>query len=101
MLESRMQELVTSGRIVDIVMLVMVAELALLMWLSRRLSGKGFRPAAIIANIAAGGALVMSLRLALTGTTWGWIAACLVAAFLAHAIDIGIRLRDALGTTAR
>jgi hypothetical protein len=42
----------------------------------------------------------MSLRLALTGTTWGWIAACLVAAFLAHAIDIGLRLRDAFRTPA-
>jgi hypothetical protein len=81
-----MAEFVTSGRIVDIVLLVTLVEAVALLWL-RRIAAP-----AIAAMLAPGLCLMLALRAALTGAGWGWIAALLVLAGLTHLADLRQRL---------
>ena len=62
-------------------------------WLAFRSRSAGFR-LGLVANAAAGGSLLVALRLALGGSSWVWIAACLLAALAAHLIDLIGRLRS-------
>ena len=80
-----------SGRIVDLILVLVGAEI-LALWFWLRGSGSALR-LGVIANAAAGACLLLALRLALGGAWWGWIAACLAASFAAHLIDLIGRLR--------
>lgn len=81
-----------SGRIVDGITALIVAEaLCLLIWHCTR--GGGPAPAKFLPNLAAGLALVLALRAALTHASWPWIALALAASGVAHAIDLRMRLR--------
>ncbi|MGG5811054.1 hypothetical protein [Falsiroseomonas sp. CW058] len=87
-----MEEFFASGRAADLVLLVMAAEAALLLaW--RRRSGRGPSPGAVMALVLPGAALVLALRVALTGGWWGWVALCLLAALAAHLADLRGRWR--------
>lgn len=81
-----------SGRIVDLVIAVIVVE-ALVLVARHRLAGRGPAPASILPNLAAGLALALALRAALAGAAWPWLAAALLAAGVAHLIDLGLRIR--------
>ena len=86
-----LEALFQSGRIVDLILVLVAAEvLALWFWL--RGSSMALR-IGVIANAAAGACLLVALRLALGNAWWGWIAACLAASFAAHLIDLVGRLR--------
>jgi hypothetical protein len=77
-----MQDLIASGRIVDIILVVMLLEMGVLL-ATRRL------PAADIAFMMLPGAcLLLALRAALVGAPWGYVAASLAASFVAHMIDV-------------
>ena len=86
-----MEELITSGRIADIILVVIAAETVLIgvyFW------WKG-RPLALIAFAAsglAGGSLVLALRAVLRDSGWIYIAIYLLAALLAHLADLAMRL---------
>ena len=87
-----MAALVGSGRIVDLILLLVLVEAACLIgWRCR--SGRGPRPAMVIANLAAGGSLLLALRAALAGASWPWIACALGVALAAHIADLGLRWR--------
>jgi ABC-type spermidine/putrescine transport system permease subunit II len=87
-----MQALFGSGHAADLVLLVLLAEsVALALW--HRRTGRGLAPAALAGLVLPGIAFALALRAALTGAGWGWVAAALVAAFLAHAFDVVVRLR--------
>ncbi|GJD94629.1 hypothetical protein [Methylobacterium iners] len=87
-----MSELFASGRIIDLILVLVALEaVALLVWRSR--SGGGPAPLPLLCNLAAGAALMLALRGALTGASWPVIAACLVGALLAHVTELGLRLR--------
>ena len=86
-----MAELFESGRIVDLVLLLVVLEVAALPWLLQRL-GSSLRLAQLLPNIAAGAALFIALRLAISGAAWHWIAAAMIAALLAHLYDLNQRI---------
>ena len=45
----------------------------------------------LLANLASGGALLLALRSALNGAAWPITAACLLAALIAHLVDVGSR----------
>lgn len=81
-----------SGRIIDIVLLLVALEaLALAFW--RRRSGRGPTSLALLPNLLAGASLMLALRFALTGMSWVWIALMMVVSLVAHAFDLAARLR--------
>ena len=88
---SVLEQLILSGRIVDIMLAVFVLEIAALLLFR----GKQIRLLPLLANIGAGGSLMLSLRAALTEAGWMWIAAWLIAALVFHLWDLSYRLRPA------
>lgn len=87
-----MAEFFETGRIADLILLIMGLEIAAML-LFRRATGRGPSPAAILSLTGAGAGLVLALRAALTNMAWPWIAAALGMAFLAHIVDIVLRYR--------
>ncbi|WP_203071665.1 hypothetical protein [Falsiroseomonas ponticola] len=87
-----MDDFFASGRVADLVLLVLLLEAALLLAWHRR-TGRGLAPAAILGLALPGVALVLALRAALVGAGWPWVAAALSAAFAAHLFDLRLRLR--------
>ena len=86
---SFLEELIASGRIVDIMLAVFVLEIGALLVFKRR----EIRLLPLLANIGAGGSLMLALRAALTDAGWLWIAAWLIAALVFHVWDLSFRLR--------
>lgn len=82
--------LFASGRIIDAVLLLMLLEGALLLGLRAR-TGRGVAPKTLLTNLAAGAALMLALRAALTGAPWTTTAAFLAAALAAHLADLFVR----------
>jgi hypothetical protein len=87
-----MSALFFSGRIVDLIILLMVAEAAALV-AYRRASRAGPRFAVLLPNFLAGMFLLLALRAALTDAWWGWMAAALAGSLLAHLADLRSRWR--------
>ncbi|MDX2276553.1 MAG: hypothetical protein NW206_13970 [Hyphomonadaceae bacterium] len=81
-----MQDFILSGRAVDLVLLVIVAEFALLTWFGR---GQPRRTAIDwFFALMPGALLLLALRAALTGSDWPWIAVLIAASFPFHLIDL-------------
>jgi hypothetical protein len=87
-----MAEFFASGRVADLILLMLVLEGAALA-LYRRQTGKGVALGAILPFLLAGAAFALSLRAALTGAGWPLVALPLVGAFGAHLWDIAARWR--------
>jgi RsiW-degrading membrane proteinase PrsW (M82 family) len=87
-----LQNLIVSGRVVDLVLAVMVVE-ALLLWFYHRSTGKGLTAVEIIITMLAGVFLLIAMRAALTGGDWTLIAMCLTASFAVHLTDLALRWR--------
>lgn len=92
MRETGVVELFASGRIVDLILLFIGLELALLTLL-HRWRGMGVPPMELLGHLASGAALLLALRSALVGAAWIWTAAWLAAALVAHLIDLARRWR--------
>lgn len=87
-----MNELISSGRMIDLIIGCMLVEgVALLAYRAR--TGRGIAPRALAGNLLAGILLMLALRGALTGADWKWIALCLAAALPAHLADLALRWR--------
>lgn len=94
-MQSFVQTLVQSGRVVDIILLVMLAEAALVLYLLR---ARGMLSlAGMVGNLTAGASLVLALRLALQDAGWMPIAMLLLVALASHLVDLICRL----ATTSR
>lgn len=87
-----MSDLFASGRIVDLVLLLVALEAALLVW-HRRRSGRGVPVAEALAFLLAGACLMLALRAALMGASWEWVAAPMAGAGVAHLLDLRLRWR--------
>lgn len=74
--------LFASGHAADIVLAVIAAELA---WL---VTFGGWRVAQALLRLAPGAFMLLSLRAALTGSDWRWIALPLVLSFPVHLGDL-------------
>ncbi|GJE36982.1 hypothetical protein [Methylobacterium persicinum] len=85
-----MDALFTSGRIVDFVLGGVLAEAVLLVVLCRGL--RRFAPFA--ATLAAGAALMLALRAALTGAPWPAIAGWMLVGLAAHCVDLALRRKS-------
>lgn len=89
-----LESLLTSGRIVDLMILFLVLEIILITTL-RKTKGVGIAALPLIVNIGAGGSIMLALRAALTEAGWQWIAAFLLCALVFHAWDLAIRWQSA------
>lgn len=87
-----LQDLFATGRIADIILALVVAESVLLLMVRAKL-GRGPSPAAIIANLAAGAMLILALRSVLVAAHWNETALWLLAALVAHFMDLALRWR--------
>ncbi len=92
---SILEELIVSGRIVDIMLAVFVLEIAALLVFKRN----EIHLLPLLANIGAGGSLMLALRAALTDAGWTWIAVWLLAALAFHVWDLSYRLRPTAEST--
>ncbi len=81
---------ITSGRLVEgIVLLMLLEAAALLLW--RRRHGGGLPAGGTLAMLGAGLCLMLALRAALTGAGADSIALWLLLALVAHACDVAAR----------
>jgi hypothetical protein len=87
-----MADLFASGRLVDLILVVVLLEAAalLLYWARSR---RGIAPLDLLPNLCAGAFLLLALRAALAGVGWMIASLCLAAAGLAHLIDVSRRWR--------
>ena len=85
-----LESLVSSGRIVDIALAVLVVEVLVIIGV-RRVTGSGVATPSLLINAGAGGSLMLALRAALSGSAWTWVATFLVAALVFHAADVAER----------
>jgi hypothetical protein len=76
-----MEAFFSSGRAVDVVLLVLAAEAVWLKW-------RGGRWADIIPALLPAVLMMLGLRAALTGMAWPWIAIPLALAFPVHVLDL-------------
>ena len=88
-----MASLFASGRIVDLILAFTLVEAVAVVAYHRR-TGKGVPPADFLGNLLSGVFLLLALRAALAGAAWPWLAACLLAALLAHLADLGRRWKS-------
>ncbi|MFD2184423.1 hypothetical protein [Rhodoplanes azumiensis] len=82
-----MAELFASGRMIDLILALVVVE-AVALAVLHRITGRLPPLSRLLPNLAAGAFLLVAVRAALVGADWIWIAACLVAALMAHIADI-------------
>jgi hypothetical protein len=79
-----------NGRLIDLILILVLAEAIGLMML-RWTTGRGIAPSALLANLAAGAFLLAALRCGLSGAGVGWIGLCLALALVAHLTDLRAR----------
>ena len=82
-----LQQLVTSGRVVDVIIVFMALE-ALALHIYHRRTSLGPASADMLIMLLAGLCLLLALRAALTGAYWLWVAGFLAAALVAHLADL-------------
>jgi hypothetical protein len=87
-----MAELFASGRLIDLILIVVVLEAALLIFYWRY-TDRGIAPADLLPNLCAGAFLVVALRATIAGSGWMVSSGCLAAGGLAHLIDVYRRCR--------
>jgi hypothetical protein len=87
-----MAEFFASGRVADLILLMLVLEGAFLEIYHRR-TGRGIALRAVLPFLLAGAAFALSLRAALTGAGWPLVALPLMGAFGAHLWDLAARWR--------
>jgi hypothetical protein len=87
-----MAELFASGRLVDLILVIVAIEAAFLViyW---RSTGHGVSPGDLLPNLCAGTFLLLALRLSLGGAGWQLCCGSLAAAGLAHLVDLNRRWR--------
>lgn len=88
-----MSDIFASGRIVDLILVLMFMEAIVLTFYYRR-TGEGVTPSSVASLLIPGAFLLLAVRGALTGAAWHWIALLLLAAFMAHLADIKQRWRS-------
>ena len=87
-----MNEWFSNGRVVDVILVALALECALLVLLTRLGKRRQLDWAGWLPNVVAGGALLVALRFALADASWTWIAAALGLALLGHVADLRQRL---------
>ena len=87
-----MADLLRSGTLIDAILVLVFLE-ALLLFLLPRFFPSAPRFSRVLPTLLSGAALMLALRFALTDGPWTWIAGALLAALVAHLLDLGLRFR--------
>ena len=87
-----MQGLLASWALLDLLLVGLLLEAAILLILARR-TGRGIPPRSLAATLAAGGLILLAWRLSVAGAWWGWVGLALAAALAAHVADLAQRWR--------
>lgn len=82
--------LINSGRIVDVMVVFVVIEVAILIVYWRR-TGRGVPLIPLLANVGAGGSLMLALGASLKGYDAHVVAMCLLSSLVFHLTDLAIR----------
>ncbi|QIK38803.1 DUF3995 domain-containing protein [Caldichromatium japonicum] len=85
-----MSELFASGRIIDLIVGLLLAEGAGLVLYHRR-TGRGIPPRQLVGFLSSGVFLMLALRAALTNVHWLWIWLALLGALISHLADLALR----------
>ena len=85
-----LRELILSGRIIDIVLVVLLLELVAVTILYKT-RNKGIPPYPLMVNIGAGGSLALAIKASVTGAGWQWIAVWLITSLVFHVLDLSQR----------
>lgn len=83
-------DIISSGRIVDIMVVFVIIEVVVLIFYWRR-TGRGVPTVPLLANVGAGGSLMLALGATLKGFDAHVIALCLVSSLVFHLTDLAIR----------
>ena len=86
-----MAALFDSGAVVLAILVLVVIEGAALALFHRR-TGRGIAPLPLLANLLAGGCLMLAIRAALLDHPWPWIGLFMAFALVAHLVDFGCRM---------
>ncbi len=89
-----LQSLIDSGRIVDLMLVVLAIELVAVQ-VYRRRTGGGIAFVPMLLNLGAGGSLMLALRAALIGSGPLWIAVFLLSSLVFHVADQAARWETA------
>jgi hypothetical protein len=81
-----MSDWFASGRVADLILLVLLIE-GIVLYLRYRRVRRGIPPLDILFGLLAGAGLVLALRGALVGADWRWICAPLLLALVANLAD--------------
>ena len=87
-----MADLFASGRLIDLILILVALEAAVLLLLWRQAQW-GVAPGDLLPNLCAGAFLLLALRATQGGAGWMIACGCLAAAGVAHLIDLGRRWR--------
>jgi hypothetical protein len=88
---SQLGALVASPGFIDLILAGVVLEGGALL-AYRRATGRGVAPGMLVANLVAGGSLMLAVRLCLTGgSALSWLPACLALALAGHLADLALR----------
>lgn len=87
-----MAELFASGRLVELILMIVAVEAALLLifW---RSTDRGVSPGDLLPNLCAGAFLLLALRLSLGSAGWELCCGSLAAAGAFHLVDLNRRWR--------
>ncbi len=85
-----MAELFASGRMIDLILALTVIEGMGLAFYHRR-TGRGPTPPALLGTLLPGLFLMLTVRGAIVGEEWPWLALYLLAALIAHVSDLARR----------
>ncbi len=85
-----MTALFMNGRVIDLILLLVLAEAVGLIVL-RWATGRGIAPSALLSNLAAGCFLLAALRCGMSGAGDAWVGLCLALALVAHLADLRAR----------
>ena len=83
---------ISPATLIDLVIGLTLAE-ATFLAVHHRWTGRGVAPREFLPNLVSGLALMLALRAGLAGAGGGWVAAGLLLAGLAHAVDLHRRWR--------
>lgn len=87
-----MMDGVSNSQLIDMVIAVTLIECGILIFY-HRFTKRGLAPQDYLLNLGAGLCLMLALRSALAEAGWGWMVLCLMAAGLAHGVDLWTRWR--------
>lgn len=89
-----MEALITSGRMMDIIITLVVLEALLFALLPRLVPQRAWpRFTTLWPTLLSGAVLMLAIRLAVTGAPWIWLALVLLTALVVHLVDLAMRFR--------